>query len=366
MATAKPAPQVAGRRCPNCGGAVAFQPGKDALVCRYCSHAELIEIPANATIETYDLDAALAQVPHGAAAEVASGGREVQCKTCGARTVVTDQATRCPFCDAPVVVELPDSPQQILPHSVLPFGIDEATAGETFARWMRTRWFAPSDLARRATKQKMDGVYLPYWAYDATTRTPYKGERGTDRTETKTTTDANGNTQTESVTVTDWWPVSGEVDLAFANVLACGSTSLPEKLVEKLEPWHLEALVPFDDRYLAGFVAERYAVDLHDGFEHAKARMEPKIRHAIERDIGGDHQRIHSMTVHYEDTRWKHALLPLWISAFAYRDRVYRVVVNARTGEIQGERPWSALKILALVLAIAALVIAIALLAQHR
>jgi len=30
MATAKPAPQVAGRRCANCGGAVAFQPGKNA------------------------------------------------------------------------------------------------------------------------------------------------------------------------------------------------------------------------------------------------------------------------------------------------------------------------------------------------
>ena len=366
MAAPKSAPAVAGRRCANCGGAVAFAPGKCALVCRYCEHAEPIEVPAGFTIATYDLDAALAQIPHGAAAEIASGGREVQCKQCGARTVVTDQATRCPFCDAPVVVELPESARQILPQSVLPFGVDEHTAGEAFARWMRSRWFAPSDLVKRAQKQKLDGAYLPFWAYDATTETAYTGERGTDRSETRTTTDANGQQHTETVTVTDWWPVSGTVGLAFSNVLVSGSSTLPEAFVEKLEPWDVAALVPFDDRYLAGFVAERYAVDLQDAFGRAKERMEHRIRRAVESDIGGDHQRVHSMRVDYQEKRWKHALLPLWISAYAYKGKVYRVIVNARTGEIQGERPYSALKILLFALGIAAIIFAIVLLASRH
>ena len=38
-------------------------------------------------------------------------------------------------------------------------------------------------------------------------------------------------------------------------------------------------------------------------------------------------------------------LLPEWISAYRYRNRSFRFLVNARTGEVQGERPWSWMKI---------------------
>jgi hypothetical protein len=33
------------------------------------------------------------------------------------------------------------------------------------------------------------------------------------------------------------------------------------------------------------------------------------------------------------------------MSAFRFRDRTYRFVVNGRTGEVQGERPYSSWKI---------------------
>ena len=49
---------------------------------------------------------------------------------------------------------------------------------------------------------------------------------------------------------------------------------------------------------------------------------------------------------------FKHILLPVWISAYRYHQRVFRFLVNARTGEVQGERPWSAIKIAMLVIAI--------------
>ena len=37
--------------------------------------------------------------------------------------------------------------------------------------------------------------------------------------------------------------------------------------------------------------------------------------------------------------------VPVWLSAYRYREKVYRFLVNARTGEVQGERPWSWIKI---------------------
>jgi hypothetical protein len=365
MASAQAAPaKVAGRACTNCGGAVVFSPGKNAVACRYCDHLDVIEVPAGFQLNEYDLAAALDTIPHGAAEQISQGGREVQCKTCGARAVVTGQATRCMFCDSPMVVELPDAPDQILPETVLPFGVDEKTAGEAFARWMKSRWFAPSDLVKRAQANKLDGVYLPYWTYDAETVTDYSGERGVDYTETETYTDANGQEQTRSTTRTDWTYCSGRVEVDFADVLACGSTSVPADLVAKLEPWDVPSLRPFDDRYLAGFSAERYAVNLEGGWEVAKARMDGDIRGAVNSDIGGDHQRIDQMEVVYGNARWKHALFPMWISAFRYRDKVFRVVVNARTGEVAGERPWSVFKILLLIAVIIAAIVGIVVLVR--
>ena len=53
----------------------------------------------------------------------------------------------------------------------------------------------------------------------------------------------------------------------------------------------------------------------------------------------------------YEAITFKHLLLPVWLLAYRYKDKPYRVVVNACTGEVQGERPYSWVKITFTVLA---------------
>ncbi len=130
------------------------------------------------------------------------------------------------------------------------------------------------------------------------------------------------------------------------------SRSLPIKYANKLEPWDLNNLVAYQDEFLSGFVAESYQVGLPEGFETAKVMMEPEIHQTICQDIGGDHQRINSVDTQYFEVTFKHLLLPVWISAYLYNGRTYHFLVNARTGEVQGERPWSWVKITLLVLTI--------------
>jgi hypothetical protein len=67
-------------------------------------------------------------------------------------------------------------------------------------------------------------------------------------------------------------------------------------------------------------------------------------------DIGGDTQQINQLDTRYSSITFKHLLLPVWISAYRYNDAVYRVLVNARTGEVQGEWPKSWVKIALLVI----------------
>jgi hypothetical protein len=256
-----------------------------------------------------------------------------------------------------VDVEKPDV--LIAPESVLPFFVDKDTAGHKFQIWLRKRWFAPFDLIKRAKREGLDGVYLPYWTYDSDTSTRYTGQRGEHYYVTEHYTDSQGKRQSRRVRKTRWYSASGTVQVDFDDVLVCATPSLPVKIIDKLEPWDLPQLKPYDGKFLAGFIAERYRIDLEAGFQIAETKMEPRIRSAICSDIGGDEQRIFSMNVRHANTTFKHVLLPLWMSSFRYGNKVYRVTVNARTGEVAGERPWSVFKIVALIVLIAAIIIGI-------
>ena len=42
---------------------------------------------------------------------------------------------------------------------------------------------------------------------------------------------------------------------------------------------------------------------------------------------------------------FKHLLLPMWMLAYRFKGKTFQVVVNAVTAEVQGDRPWSWIKI---------------------
>ncbi len=355
---AAPPPASAGHtsyKCPSCGGPQTLEPGAEALKCTFCGLVVPISGPPK-IIQENDFETARQRVRRGPATDLAKDGREVQCKNCGARSVTTLQAKRCPFCDEPLVVELTASADNILPDAVLPFAIEKKAAGERYQKWLSTRWFAPGDLKTRAKRDGMDGIYVPYWTYDSRSTTYYTGARGEYYYETETYNDSQGNTRTRQVRHTNWFQVSGTVFVNFDDVLIPASKGMPVKRLKALEPWQLEHCRPFDGAYLAGFVAERYSVDLEEGFVQAQAIMKDKIAEAVKRNIGGNEQRVHDLQIHHQGVTFKHLLLPVWVSSFRYNDKVFRVVVNARTGEVAGDRPYSGWKIFFFVLLIVAVI----------
>ena len=95
----------------------------------------------------------------------------------------------------------------------------------------------------------------------------------------------------------------------------------------------------------AGFQAKRYRVDLRQGFQIARGVKETVIDGWIRPGIGGDEQRILSRNTRY-------LLLPVWIGAYRFQGRMFLLAVKARTGQVQGDRPYSARKIGLLVVAI--------------
>jgi hypothetical protein len=172
-------------------------------------------------------------------------------------------------------------------------------------------------------------------------------------------------TRSRQVTHTRWSSANGTVENRFDDVLVLAGKSLPAGIIASLEPWDLQNLVPYSEEYMSGFQAEAYQIDMGEGFEKAKGIMEDVVRRSIEHDISGDRQQITTVRSQYDDITFKHVLLPVWISAYHYRDRTYRCIVNARTGQVQGERPWSVLKVTLSVIAVLFALLIFALLVQR-
>ena len=341
--------------CGQCGAELDFQPGTAVLKCAHCGFENPVPEARGQVLEV-DYRSALVDL------ERAGDTFEritVKCPACAAETTLAQDvaAAECPFCGSNIVAT-GEARTAIKPHSVLPFRITRDQAWSAFRSWISKLWFAPSGLKRFAlSDSRFTGLYIPYWTYDCDTTSDYSGERGDDYWETQHyTAQENGKTvhKTRQVRKTRWRHVSGRVANSFDDVLVLASRSLPKTTVEKLEPWDIEDLVPYADEYLSGFRAESYQVGLKEGFSNAQQIMDGKIRSTVCADIGGDHQRIHSLETDYRNITFKHILLPVWMSAYRFKDKIFRFLVNARTGEVQGERPWSVWKIVLLVLAVLA------------
>ncbi|MFL5731262.1 MAG: hypothetical protein ACJ75J_17370 [Cytophagaceae bacterium] len=335
-------------KCKSCSAVLKFAPGTNSLKCQYCGSENEIKAEKTEAIQELDFQQAIVE---GLKTQEEHQVSTVKCGGCGATSTLKPNVTsdECPFCGTVLVLKNSSITTAIKPKSVLPFKIDKNKAFDSFTKWVKGLWWAPGNLKKAALNvDKLKGIYIPYWTYDTNTYTSYSGERGINRQETEYyTTTENGKTveRSRTVTVTDWYYTSGTVSVNFDDVLVNASNSLPRNYADKLEPWDMKSLVPFDEKYLAGFQAESYQIGLKEGFEVAKKIIDSPIQDAIRRDIGGDAQRINSYSVQYNNITFKHTLLPIWISAYQYSGKVYRFMVNGSTGEVQGERPYSAMKI---------------------
>ncbi|MBM1687599.1 TFIIB-type zinc finger domain-containing protein [Sulfitobacter geojensis] len=331
--------------CDTCGSDLRYAPDAGRLVCDHCGNTEAIEGSGFTLhpIAELDLRAGLdADLP----ADQMEETRVTTCPNCAAQVEFDagKHATECPFCATPVVVDSGTN-RHIKPRAVLPFALTQEVARDAMNDWLGALWFAPNGLQEYARKgRRMQGIYVPYWTYDANTDSSYSGQRGTVYYVSQTVM-RDGKRVTRQVPKVRWRAASGRVTRFFDDVLVLASKSLPKKYTDALEPWDLSALEPYAPEYLAGFRAEAYAVSLRDGFVEARAHMDRVIERDVKFDIGGDRQRVHNIDTRLNNLTFKHVLLPVWLAAYKYRGKTYRFVVNGRTGRVQGERPFSAIKI---------------------
>lgn len=339
--------------CGQCGADLVFSIGQQSLKCPYCGHVETIQLPADQKIEEQDLEGMLARIQerHDLDAEDTAvlGEHEVRCDGCGANVVFSGPLTSrfCPYCGAPIQRDkVHDAPQRIKVDAVLPFLVERTVAASNLRSWVSSLWFAPNDFKKHGAHGDFQGVYLPYFTFDAMTYTRWSGQRG-DHYYVEVGTGKEKRRERR----TRWSWQSGDFQEFFDDVLVLAAQGMNHGLVLGLEPWPLGQCIVYTPDVMAGLFARTYDIDLPECFRRGKERIDGAIASRVRREIGGDEQRVDSIDTHYSALTFKHVLLPVWLLAYQYQNKTYQVMINAATGEVQGERPYSWIKITLAVLA---------------
>ena len=340
------------KKCPNCGATVVFDPALGKMHCDYCGYScELPKPEDGHEICEMNFDLALNTESYNWGEQK----KEVQCKQCGAVTVydALETAAVCPFCGSTSVMPAANK-NTIAPGAVCPFAITKDQAGERFTKWLKGKLFAPKKAKKSARPDAFQGVYLPYWTYDAQTTSNFTGRAGYDRR----VKDRDGNVRTE----TDWRHVSGIYQEFFDDVTIMASKRQADSGVRACEPFDFSKLVPYSPQVVAGFVAERYSVGLKEGWESAQKTIQSKLNSSISTYIrrrwNADRSDSVRFSTLYCNITYKYLLVPTWISSFKYKDKVYQFAVNGQTGKVGGKAPVSALRVIifiAIIIAIIAL-----------
>jgi ferredoxin len=328
--------------CSNCGATLVYGADSEKLECEYCESVhELSE--SEETEEVAITEQALGELFSSSKKQVITENRILECEQCGACTTLEGRKTTstCPFCASEMVKER-EAEEQLVPTGLVPFSINQEKASRVHRAWLKTLWLRPNDLTRMSKVAEIEGVYTPFWTFDAEALSRWRAESGEYYYETETYKDENGRRATRQVQRTNWSSAKGHRAGTYDDVLVCGSRGLSADLVRRLEPFHtITELEPYNPEYLAGWQAEEYGLGPEVAWRMAKGLMEEKEYNACGSEVPGDTYRGLQVSTRLSSATGKYVLLPIWVAAYRYKGKSYRFLVNGETGEISGEAPYS-------------------------
>nr|MDP9324085.1 zinc ribbon domain-containing protein [Acidobacteriota bacterium] len=238
----------------------------------------------------------------------------------------------------------------IRPQSLLPFKISEAQVREQIRRWYASKWLAPGRLKSRALVDRVRGVYIPYWTFDAQAVCPWEAEAGHYYYTTEAYRDNQGRSQTRQVRHVRWEPASGLVRHFFDDEPVPGTRGVSHALLGQIEPFRTAELVPYDTAFLSGFIVEHYQIVLLDAAQASQDAMTRKLEEMCAAEVPGDTYRNLQIHPVFSGQTFKHILVPVWLLSYLYGTITYQVVVNGYDGRMAGQYPKSPWKIALLVL----------------
>ncbi|HEY69870.1 MAG TPA: hypothetical protein G4O08_04710 [Anaerolineae bacterium] len=336
----KPAPEqedaqpVVTFKCPQCGATTAYSVAEGGLTCTHCGYYEPPEKPiVGKGAEEFEFKVeTLERAAHGWGQE----RRDLICENCGAITSLPEGAlaSTCPFCGSNQVIQRPANQDALRPRFLIPFKVEMTACRKAIRDWLGSSWMTPGALRKLADVHRLTSIYLPFWTFDAVTHADWRAEVGHTKTERYR---SGGEWKTRTVTVWRW--ESGHVDLPFDDILIDGTTRVSNLLLNRIKDFDLKQLASFEPKYLAGFHAMSYDVELEPAWDIARGIMRERTRAACRSQASTSKIRNFSMGLDFSDETWRYILVPTYLAPYTYGNQTFQVIVNAQTGAIAGQRP---------------------------
>jgi len=345
----EPAPQEAQEEhpvvdfeCPQCGATTAYSIADGGLTCSHCGYIEQMRtIVSGKSSEEFEFTL---ETMEKAARGWGEERQELECQSCGARTTLRKEnlTHTCPFCGSNKVIQREAAQDNLRPRFVIPFKITASECQQVAKKWLGSSWMTPAGLKRLENMDAFTPVYLPFWTFDAASTAAWKAEVGHTRTERYY--DASSKTWRTRTRI-DWRWESGRVQLSFDDLPVPGTRRLSALHLNKVRNFELRQLAPYTPEYLAGFQALSYDIPLESAWEIGRQEMREQTRKACHNQASTNLVRNFSMTLDFSDESWRFVLLPVYVSAYRYNEKVYQALVNGQVGSVSGQRPVDWLKV---------------------
>lgn len=324
-------------KCPSCGGAVEFNPSAQMIKCPWCDTEFDIEIFREDESSAPDkMEWESASNTHwgdGDGDSVAT----FTCNSCGGE-IFSDEntaATRCPWCDNPVVMTGRVS-GELKPDYVIPFKLDKKAAKDALLKHISSKKLVPKVFRDENRIEEIRGIYVPFWIYDTDARANIRYKATTVRH----WADSNYN-----YTETCYYAVGRGGSMSFEKIPVDGSSKLANDIMESIEPFNFSEAVDFETAYLAGYLADKYDVESEKCNFRVNTRVKKSVEDTFRSTVHGYATVIPEFSsIQLENATVKYALYPVWILNTVWKDERFTFAMNAQTGKFVGDLPvdWGA------------------------
>jgi hypothetical protein len=221
---------------------------------------------------------------------------------------------------------------------LVPFKIPPEKTLPLAKEWLGKGWYHPNALTEHVVVRQFYGVYLPFWTFNSQVNAPWRAQVGYQKTERH----YNSRTKRwETRTRTVWKWENGQVHLDVDNLLVSGSAPnhLSHPILHQIYPFYLQDLVPYTPDFLAGWQAQAYETTLTEAWERGKKDIREQAKKACYQKIHSNQVRNFSMSADFSDESWRYILLPVYLAAYRYEDKIFQVMINGQTGVVAGSKP---------------------------
>ena len=318
------------QKCEGCGGNLRFSPDQKSLVCNFCQSATPLKHNPKYEKHKYSADSENKKEY----ADFVNKTKVIKCSNCGA-SIILDKlqvSKNCPYCDSPSVAET-NNIASLAPDAIIPFKYSEEKASEMFKKGLKSKWFLPNKFKKSPPVDKIKGIYVPCFAFDAKTDTKYSGVLE------QRTTDSNGNTKVKTI------KISGEYFYNFENFIVESSSHITQDDYNQIRPYQMSDLVKFDPAFIMGYSVEYYNQNLSTCKSIADRLMREDIKAEILKKYSYSSVKSFTQQTSISDEKYAYNILPLYKVGYKYGKKEYISLMNGQTGKVGGNLPRSKVKI---------------------